>query len=197
MFCSFLRFSKDLHVLACVISEGAQRCTVFAHFGNMSSFVASVLSAITKLVLSLLIHACDFRYSKKSCQRANSGTNAPLHIYKKIALCVRAIFVFTRWSGSYVHFCPRHGSSTYRWAKLATHRHRAPHSDGAQRGCRGGAEESAEAGAHGGCIVCVCVFVCVGEGEEGEGEGEGEEELRTSLQVPELSCRILLLHQLW
>ena len=39
-------------------------------------------------------------------------------------------FVFVRFfchhkgSGSYVHFCPRPCSSTYRWAKLPTHRHK-------------------------------------------------------------------------
>ena len=191
VFCLFLRFSRDLLLLASVISEVAQRCTVFAHFGNMSSFFASVLSTITKLVLCLLIHVCDFRYSKKGCQRTNSGTSAPIHICKKLR-CVSGHFRFHEWSRSYVHFGPRHGSSACRWARLATHRHRAPHSDGVQRWCRGGAEESAKAGAHG-VAWCVCVCVCAWE----RGEEEGEEKLRKSLQVPELLCRVLSSHSLW
>ena len=199
MFCLFLRFSKDLLILACVLSEVAQRCTVFAHFGNMSSFFASVLSTITKLVFYEFMRVI-FGIAKKlsTCKFGHKCTLAHL---QKNALCARATFVFTSGRGltfTSAHVMVRAPTDGQR---LATHRHRAPHSVGAQRGCRGGAEESAEesaeAGAHGvawGVCVCVCVYV---GGEVTRGEGEGEDELRTGLQVPELSCRILFSHHLW
>ena len=178
VFCLFLRFSRDLLLLASVISEVAQRCTVFAHFGNMSSFFASVLSTITKLVLCLLIHVCDFRYSKKGCQRTNSGTSAPIHICKKLR-CVSGHFSFPR-----VVEVLRSLRPTSWFERLSMGKARNPPTPSTtlrrgaevvQRRCR----RKCKGGCTWGCMVCVCLCVCVGEGRGG-GRGEASKKPSSS-----------------
>ena len=77
----------------------------------------------------------------------------------KNALCARAFFVFTSGRGLTLTSAHVMVRAPIDGQRLATHRHRAPHSDGVQRGCRGGAEEvqrkvqrRVHMGLHGVCV---------------------------------------------
>ena len=149
VFCLFLRFSKDLLILAYVISEVAQRCTVFAHFGNMSS----------KLVFYSFMRVI-FGVAKKLQIRAQAPCTST-----KIALCARATFVFTSGRGltfTSAHVMVRAPIDGQGSQPTDTEHH-------TQTACRGGADGVAW------CVcVCVCLWVCVcvcvGEGRGGERE---------------------------
>ena len=81
----------------------------------------------TYLEVCVCVYICVRPSVCPSVSRSHVTIHLPECFFVRVFLHL-SLFHLHKWSESYVHFCPRPCLSTFRWARLATHRHIGPHS---------------------------------------------------------------------